>query len=50
MDDKHGYFWVSTITDDKKVIEVNKDLSLAVIFKGIENKYQATYWEEVKDS
>jgi len=49
MDDEHGAFWISVITDDENVIEVNKDLSLSVIFKGIETKYQATDWNEVKE-
>ncbi|MEJ5104358.1 hypothetical protein [Chryseobacterium sp. MYb328] len=26
MDDEHGVFWVSVITHDENVIEVNKDL------------------------
>ena len=29
MDDEHGAFWVSVITDDENVIEVNKDLTLS---------------------
>lgn len=32
VDDEHGAFWVSVITDDENVIEVNKDLSLFVNF------------------
>jgi len=47
MDDEHGAFWVSVITDDENVIEVNKDLSLSVIFEGEETQYQATDWNEV---
>jgi len=47
MDDEHGAFWVSVITDDENVIEVNKDLSLFVIFKGQQTKYQAKNWHEV---
>jgi len=49
MDDEHGAFWVSVITDDEKVIEVNKDLSLSVIFDGQETKYQASNWKEVAE-
>lgn len=47
MDDEHGAFWVSVITDDENVIEVNKDLSLSVIFEGQETMYQAKDWTEV---
>jgi hypothetical protein len=39
MDDEHGASWVSVITEDENVIEVNKDLSLSVIFEGQETKY-----------
>lgn len=49
MDDEHGAFWVSVITDDENVIEVNKDLSLSVIFEGVETKYQAANWYVVKE-
>lgn len=49
MDDEHGAFWVSVITGDENVIEVNKDLSLSVIFEGQETKYQATNWNEVSE-
>lgn len=48
MDDEHGAFWVSVITDDENIIEVNKDLSLSVIFKGDEMKYHAANWKEVE--
>ncbi|WP_312992013.1 hypothetical protein [Chryseobacterium flavum] len=47
MDDEHGTFWVSVITDDENVIEVNKDLSLFVIFEGQQTQYQAKDWKEV---
>ncbi|WP_313091464.1 hypothetical protein [Chryseobacterium flavum] len=47
MDDEHGTFWVSVITDDENVIEVNKDLSLFVIFEGQQIQYQAKDWKEV---
>lgn len=47
MDDEHGVFWVFVITDDENVIEVNKVLSLSVIFKGEEMRYQAKDWHEV---
>ncbi|WP_330745901.1 hypothetical protein [Chryseobacterium sp. CP-77] len=49
MDDEHGAFWVSVITDDENVIEVNKDLSLFVIFKGQQTNYQAKNWNEVTE-
>jgi hypothetical protein len=49
MDDEHGAFWVSVITDIENVIEVEKDLSVSVIFEGVENKYQAKTWIEVKE-
>jgi sensor c-di-GMP phosphodiesterase-like protein len=49
MDDEHGAFWVSVITDNENVIEVDKDLSVSVIFEGVENKYQAKTWIEVKE-
>ena len=39
MDDEHGAFWVSIITDNENVIQVDKDLSVSVIFEGVENKY-----------
>jgi hypothetical protein len=42
MDDEHGAFWVSVITNDEYVIEVNKNLSLSVFFEGQETRYQAT--------
>ena len=49
MDDEHGAFWVSVITDDENVIEVNKDLSLAVVFEGTQINYQAKNWVEVEE-
>lgn len=49
MDEEHGAFWVSVITDDENVIEVNKDLSLVVIFGGEQTKYQAKDWNEVTE-
>lgn len=49
MDEEHGAFWVSVITDDENVIEVNKDLSLIVIFAGKQTKYQAKDWNEVTE-
>ena len=48
MDDEHGAFWVSVITDDENVIEVSKNLSLSVIFEGEETRYKATDWKEVE--
>lgn len=47
LDDEHGAFWVSVITDDENVIEVNTDLSLFIIFEGQQTKYQAKDWNEV---
>ena len=49
MDDEHGAFWVSIITDEENVIEVNKDLLLSVIFDGEETKYQVNNWDEVEE-
>ncbi|KAB1232591.1 hypothetical protein [Chryseobacterium viscerum] len=49
VDDEHGAFWVSVITDDENVIEVNKDLLLFVIFEGQQTQYQAKDWNEVKE-
>jgi len=49
MDDEHGAFWVSVITDDENVIEVNKDLSLYVIFDGQQTNNQAKDWNEVTE-
>ncbi|AZA89484.1 Uncharacterised protein [Chryseobacterium nakagawai] len=49
MDDEHGAFWVSVITNDENVIEVHKDLSLSVIFEEKEIKYKAKDWKEVAE-
>ncbi|UHO40175.1 hypothetical protein H5J24_09355 [Chryseobacterium capnotolerans] len=49
MDNEHGAFWVSVITNDEKVVEVHKDLSLSVIFEEKEIKYQAKDWKEVAE-
>ncbi|WP_160139926.1 hypothetical protein [Chryseobacterium sp. c4a] len=49
MDDEHGAFWISVITNDENVIEVNKDLSLSFIFEEQETKYQAIDWKEVEE-
>ena len=49
MDDEHGAFWVSVITDDENVIEVNKDLTLSLIFEGQETKHRAKDWKEVSE-
>lgn len=49
MDDKHGAFWALVITDDENVIEVNKDLSLSVIFVGQQTNYKPKDWNEVTD-
>ena len=40
MDDEHGAFWASVITDDENVIETNKDLQLSIIFDGEPNTRQ----------
>lgn len=49
MDDEHAAFWVSVITDDENVIEVNKDMKISVMMEGREIKYQATNWTEVEE-
>jgi hypothetical protein len=49
IDGEHGAFWVSVITDEENIIEVNKDLLLTVFFEGQEIKYKATDWNEVAD-
>jgi hypothetical protein len=49
MDDEHGAFWVSVITDDENVIEVNIDLSLSIIFDGQVTRYQASDWKDVAE-
>lgn len=49
MDDEHGAFWVSVITNDENMIEVNKNLSLSIIFEEQETKYQALDWNEVEE-
>ncbi len=48
MDEEHGAFWVSVMVDDENVIEVNKDMSLSIIFEGKQTQYQAIDWEEVE--
>lgn len=49
MDDEHGAFWVSVITDDENVIETNKELTLSIILDGEESKFQASDWKEVEE-
>lgn len=49
MDDEHGAFWVSVITDHENVIEVNNDLKLSLIFEGQETKHGAKDWIEVSE-
>lgn len=49
MDEEHGAFWVSVITDDENVIEVSKDLSLSLVLEGQEIRYQASNWNEIAD-
>jgi rRNA maturation endonuclease Nob1 len=49
MDDEHGAFWVSVITDDENVIEVSKDLKLSFMSAGSAMKYQAKSWDEVQE-
>lgn len=34
VDDEHAAFWISVITNDEDVIEVNRDLLLSIIFEG----------------
>lgn len=51
MDNEHGAFWVSVITDDENVIEVNKALQISIILEpdnDKELKYKANDWVEVK--
>jgi hypothetical protein len=51
MDDEHGAFWVSIITDEENVIEVDKSLQVSVILEpnnDKEIKYKANDWDEVK--
>ena len=47
VDEEHGVFWVSVITDDENVIEVNKEKKLSFIFQGEESRYHAKDWYEV---
>ncbi len=49
MDDEHGAFWVSVITDDENVIEMNKDLTLSLIFEGQRTKHGAKDRKEVSE-
>lgn len=49
MDEEHGAFWVSVITDDENVIESNKDLTLSIIMDGEESKFKASGWDEIKE-
>jgi len=49
MDDEHGAFWVLVFTEEENVIEVDKDLSVIFLYKGIENNYQASDWIEVEE-
>lgn len=49
MDDEHGTFWASVITDDENVIETNKDLTISIIMDGEESKFQASDWKEVEE-
>jgi len=48
MDDEHGAFWVSVLTDDEHVIETNKDLTLSIIMDGEESRFQALDWREIE--
>jgi hypothetical protein len=51
MDDEHGAFWVSIITDNENVIEVDKSLRISIILEpdnDKEIKYIANDWNEVK--
>lgn len=49
MNEEHGAFWVSVITDEENVIETKKDLSFSVIFDGKETRYQASDWNEIQE-
>lgn len=52
MDDEHGAFWISVITDNENIIEVNKSLLVKFILEpenDKEIKYQANNWDEVKN-
>jgi hypothetical protein len=50
MDDEHGAFWVSVIKNDENVIEVNKDLTITIIFEEREPiNAKLNSWEEVID-
>ena len=51
IDKEHGAFWVSVITDDENIIEVDKALQITIILEpdnDKELKYKANNWDEVK--
>lgn len=47
-DEEHGAFWVSVITDEENVLEVDKDRQMTFVFYGEETKYTASDWDEVE--
>ncbi len=49
IDDEHGAFWVSIITDDENVIETDKYLNLSIVFDGNQINYKAKDWLKVKE-
>ncbi|KRT16534.1 hypothetical protein ASU31_10255 [Pedobacter ginsenosidimutans] len=50
MDDEHGAIWVSVIKNDENVIEVDKDLTLTIIFEEREPiNAKLNSWQEVID-
>lgn len=50
MDDEHGAIWVSVIKNDENVIEVNKDLTITIIFEEQEPiNAKLNSWQEVID-
>lgn len=49
MDEEHGAFWVSVITEEENVIETDKDLQLAFVFGENVTSYKASNWNEVLD-
>jgi hypothetical protein len=51
MDDEHGAFWVSIITDYENVLEIDKSLRITAIFNPETDngtKYAAKDWQEIE--
>ncbi len=49
MDDEHGSFWISILTEEEeRVIVVNKNLNLIIIFGEEETEYQPQDYAEIK--